>query len=333
MNTTAPYMKNSVALRDIWKARHRIATIIRRTPLVYSPSLSDLTGSSVYLKLENLQDTGAFKIRGAANKILSLSPEEQRLGVTTFSTGNHGLAVAYVARQLGIKAVICVSKRVPKAKTEPILRLGAELEVYGESQDDAEKRCYQLEQERKLSVIKPFDDPHVIAGQGTIGLELLEDLPDIDMVIAGLSGGGLHAGIGLAMKSTDPGIRVVGASMEHSAVMHASLKAGRPVALEERDTLADSLLGGIGLDNKYTFQMVRNVVDDAVLVPEEAIAEAMAHLYEKHHLAVEGAAATGVAALLSGRIANPGSHIAIVISGCNVNAASHFQAIRPYITR
>ncbi|MEW9667440.1 hydroxyectoine utilization dehydratase EutB [Ammoniphilus sp. 3BR4] len=318
-------------IRDVWAARKRIAPIVKRTPLIYSNRLSEIAEASVYLKLENMHDIGAFKVRGAANKILSLSPEEQKRGVSTFSTGNHGQAVAYVAQKLGIKAVVCISNRVPKAKVDAIRRWGAQLEIVGESQDAAGEHCFRLQREHGLTVIPPFDDPHIIAGQGTIGLEILEELPEVDMVIGGLSGGGLHAGVGLALKSNDPDIQVIGVSMEHGAVMHESLKEGRPVVLEERDTLADSLLGGIGLDNQYTLPMVRDYVDQSILISEETIAEGMAYMLETHRMVVEGAAAVGIGALLRGKISKPGGHIAIIISGCNVDLHAHLQATQSFI--
>jgi threonine dehydratase len=321
---------NYPTIRDVWRARKRIAPIVKKTPLVYSPFLSEHINSSVYLKLENMHDIGAFKVRGAANKILSLSHEEQTRGVTTFSTGNHGLAVAYVAKQLGIKSVICISERVPKNKVEAIKRLGADLKIGGDSQDDAERNCYHLQEKEGMTIIKPFDDPYVIAGQGTIGLELLEDLPEIDMVIAGLSGGGMHSGIGLCLKSTDPAIDIVGVSMEQGAVMYHSLKAQKPIVLEEHNTLADSLLGGIGLDNQYTFEMVKNFVDDTILISEEAIAEGMAFMLKHHRMVVEGAAATGIGAILHNKIANPKSNIVIVISGGNVDPSDHYEITKKY---
>jgi threonine dehydratase len=331
MNHLPSQQVKPVTMRDVWEARKRISTIVKKTPLIYSPVLSSLTDASVYLKLENMHQTGSFKIRGAANKILSLSPDEQERGITTYSTGNHGLAVAYIARQLGIQAVICISKRVPKAKVDAILKTGAQLEIYGDGQDDARTRCYQLQNERGLTVIEPFDDPHIIAGQGTIGLELLDDLPDLDLAIAGLSGGGLISGLGLALKTNNPDIKVIGVSMEHSAVMYESLKAGKPLVIEEQDTLADSLLGGIGKDNKYTFYMVQQYMDEAVLVPEEAIAEGMACIFEKHRMVVEGAAAVGVGALLNKKITKPGGRIAVVLTGCNVDLAVHLKATSPFI--
>lgn len=325
MNTIQP------SIRDVWEARKRIAPIVKKTPLVYSHRLSEIAEASVYLKLENMHDIGAFKVRGAANKILSLSREEQERGVATFSTGNHGQAVAYVAQQLGIKAVVCISNRVPKAKVDAIARWGAQIEIVGESQDAAGEYCYELEKKHGLTVIKPFDDPFVISGQGTIGLEILEELPQVDMVIGGLSGGGLHAGVGLALKSNDPQIQVIGVSMEQGAVMHESLKVGKPVLLDEQDTLADSLLGGIGLDNRYTFQMVKQYVDQSILIDEDAIAEGMAYMLEAHRMVVEGAAAVGIGALLRRYIVKPGGNIALIITGCNVDLEAHLRATSPFV--
>src|SRR5690625_3301339 len=177
---------------------------------------------SIYLKLENVHEIGAFKIRGAANKMLSLTDEEKEQGVTTFSTGNHGLAVAFVAQEMGIKAVICISNRVPNAKVTRLKQMGAKVIKVGESQDEAESYCHTLQNEQGLTVVKPFDDLHVIAGQGTIGLELLEEIPQVDTVVIPISGGGLFAGISFVLKEYNPDIRIIGVSMEKSPVMYES---------------------------------------------------------------------------------------------------------------
>lgn len=319
-----------VDIRSVWEARKRISPIINRTPIIHSLILSEKIGRNVYLKLENVHEVGAFKVRGAANKILSLSEEEKKRGVATFSTGNHGMAVAYIAKKLGMNAVVCISNRVPKAKVDSLKRLGAHIEIVGDSQDDAGVRCYQLEKEEGLTVIEPFDDPHVIAGQGTIGLELLEDLPHLTDVIVPLSGGGLLSGIGLSLKSNDKNIRVTGVSMEKSAVMYESLKAGRPVTLEESETLADSLLGGIGLNNQYTFQMVQQYMDDVLLIPEDEIAYSMAYMMDKHRIIMEGAAATGIAAVLGKRIPKQEGDVAVIISGHNVDLSVLLELIQKY---
>jgi len=322
--------ENELTILNIWEAKRRIASIINRTPLIQSYILSEKAGRPVYLKLENVHEIGAFKVRGAANKILSLNEEEKKRGIATFSTGNHGMAVAYVAKKLGIEAVVCISKRVPNAKVDSLKRLGAKIEIYGDSQDEAGERCYELEKEKGLTVIEPFDDPHIIAGQGTIGLEILEEVPDLKDVIIPLSGGGLLSGIGLALKSNDPSIRITGVSMEHSAVMYESLKVGKPIKLVEKNTLADSLLGGIGLDNKYTFQMVQKYMDDVLLIPEEEISYSMAFMMDKHRMIMEGAAATGVAAVLGNKVAHQEGALAIIISGQNVDLSILRQLIQNY---
>lgn len=327
---TSTKVKKNLKINDIWDARKRISQIINRTPLIQSTILSEKVNRNVYLKLENVHEVGAFKVRGAANKILSLSQEERKRGVATYSTGNHGMAVAYVAKKLGIDAVVCISNRVPKAKVDSLKRLGAQIEIVGDSQDEAGVRCYELENEKGLTVIEPFDDPHVIAGQGTIGLELLEDLPYIKDVIVPLSGGGLLSGIGLALKSNNRDIRVTGVSMERSAVMYESLKAGKPIILEESETLADSLLGGIGLDNQYTFQMVQQYMDNVVLIPEEEIAYSMAFMMDKHRMIMEGAAATGIAAVLGSKIPHQEGDIAVIISGQNVDLSILLTLIQTY---
>jgi threonine dehydratase len=322
--------ERKLSIRNIWEARKRIASIVNKTPLIQSFILSERLGRRVFLKLENVHEIGAFKVRGAANKILSLSDEERKRGVATFSTGNHGLAVAFVAKKMGMEAVVCISNRVPKSKVDSLRMLGAKIEIYGDSQDAAGERCYELERKDGLTVIQPFDDPHVIAGQGTIGLELLEELPNLTDVIVPLSGGGLLSGIGLALKTNERGIRVTGVSMRNSAVMYESLKAGKPLILKESETLADSLLGGIGIDNQYTFQMVQEFMDDAVLIPEDKIAYSMAFMMDNHRMIVEGAAATGVAAVLERKIPHQDGDIAVIISGHNVDLSVLHMVIQDY---
>ncbi|WP_017380585.1 hydroxyectoine utilization dehydratase EutB [Paenisporosarcina sp. TG-14] len=329
-NTKQSKEGKDMEIGDVWEARKRISAIVNKTPLIQSNILSEKIGRPVYLKLENVHEVGAFKIRGAANKILSLSEEEKRRGVVTYSTGNHGMAVAFVAKKLGIDAVVCISNRVPKAKVDSLKRLGAQIVVVGDSQDAAGEYCYKLEREKGLTVIQPFDDPHVIAGQGTIGLELLEDLPNLTDVIVPLSGGGLLSGISLALKSNDRAIRVTGVSMEQSAVMYESLNVGKPVELEESETLADSLLGGIGLDNQYTFKMVQQYMDDVVLIPEEEIAYSMAYMIDKHRIVMEGAAATGIAAVLGNNIPHQEGDVAVIISGNNVDISTLLKLIQKY---
>lgn len=312
-------MAGLVTLRDVFDARRTIAPWIRRTPLVRSPSLSQHTGASVYLKLETAHETGAFKIRGATNAILQLAEEQRANGVVTVSTGNHGRAVAHAARRLGVRAVVCMSKLVPENKVSAIRALGAEIRIVGKSQDDAQEEADRLVAEESLVLIPPFDHAHVVAGQGVIGLELLEDLPELDCALVPLSGGGLIAGIAVALKAASPKIRIVGISMKRGPAMVHSIEAGKPVQVEELPTLADSLGGGIGLNNRYTFPITRELVDDYVLLDEPQIAQGMTHLYRAEQLVVEGAAAVGVSALLNDLIEPPGKHVAVIVSGRNVD--------------
>lgn len=315
---------------EVWEARKRIAPHVKKTPLIESMVLSERLGRPVYLKLENTHEIGAFKIRGAANKILSLTEKEKRQGITTYSTGNHGMAVAFIAQKLGIEAVVCISNRVPKAKVDRLARLGARIEIVGESQDAAGVRCYELQKEKGYTVIEPFDDPYVIAGQGTIGLELLEDLPNLGDVLVPLSGGGLLSGIGLALKTNNPEIRITGISMEKSAVMYESIKAGKLLEMEESKTLADSLLGGVGLDNHYTFGMVKKFSDQLLLIAEDEIGYAMAYMMDKQGMIVEGAAATGIAAVIGNQIPHQDRALVVIVSGRNVDISILPDLIKTY---
>lgn len=308
-----------VTAQQIYLARQRIASVVRRTLLIPSPALGETVGASVYLKPESLQETGSFKIRGATNKMLSLTRDEKARGVIAISTGNHGRAVSYVAKRLGIKAMICIPEGTAGNKVEGIERLGGEILVCGQTYDEAEDEALRMAKDRGLTMINPYDDPSVIAGQGTIGLELLEDLPEVDTVLVPVGGGGLISGIALALKSANSTNRVTGVSMDRAPVMYHSLRAGAPIRMEQEESIADALLGGIGLDNKYSFRMVQEYVDDFVLVSEEEIAQGMAFALEKHHLVVEGAGAVGIAALLKSKVRGVGRNVAVLLSGGNVD--------------
>ena len=320
-------MTRTVDLGDVFRARRAISPWVRRTPLVRSESLSRLAGAQVHLKLETAHETGAFKIRGATNRLSALDADERARGVVTVSTGNHGRAVALAARRAGTRAVVCLSELVPANKRAAIERLGAELRVLGRSQDEAEVEAERLTRDEGLVPVHPFDDPHVIAGQGTIGLELLEDLGSVDTLIAGLSGGGLLGGTAIALKAANPGVRVIGVSMERGPAMIESIRAGRPVAVAEEPSLADSLGGGIGLGNRHTFDLVRQVVDDYVLVSEREIAAGMAHLFRHERLVAEGGASVGVAAMLAGRVPGLHGNVACIVSGNNVDMDAYLRVI------
>ena len=307
------------SLADVFKARQQIRTTIQHTPLIKSHSLTDFMGCEIYLKLESLQTTGSFKLRGATNKILSLTEAEKVRGVIAVSSGNHGRAVAYVANKHGIPAVICVSETVPENKVSAIRALGARVEVRGKTYDQATEIAIDLQQEHGLTMIHPFDDPFVIAGQGTIGLEIIDQVPDMDAVIVPLSGGGLLGGIALTLKSINPRIKTIGVSMDQGAAMVESLKAGRVVEIVEEPSLADALIGGLGPENRYTFKLNQKFVDQSILVSEEEIAMGMTYALEKEHLVVEGGGAVGIGALLAAKIPDLVGKIVLVISGSNVS--------------
>jgi len=308
----------TLSLADILAARGRIAGVATLpTPLVPSPFLTRAAGTEVFLKLEITQATGAFKLRGAANAI-GLLPDGVA-GVTCCSTGNHGRAVAFAAARRGLRAVICMSNLVPQAKIDGIRALGAEVRIVGNSQDEAQEEAMRLVREEGLTEVAPFDALPVIAGQGTIGLELIEQLPELETVLIPLSGGGLAGGIGFAVKQMKPSIRVVGITMERGAAMHASLKAGRPVDVTEVASLADSLGGGIGLDNRHTLALCQDCLDDVVLVSEEEIYRAMQVHYYEDRIICEGASAVGAAALLAGKLGRTRGPVATIITGRNVD--------------
>ena len=306
-------MPLAVTLSDIRQAGARIAAHVLRTPLVADPLLS-----GCLLKLEYRQTTGAFKLRGATNAVLSLTPEQLTRGVVTASTGNHGRALAHAARVAGGRAVVCLSRLVPANKVDAVRDLGAEVRIIGQSQDEAMIEVARAVANEGLTEVPPFDDPAVVAGQGTLGLEILADCPDPDAMLIPLSGGGLAAGVAAAVKALSPSTRLIGVSMQRGAAMAASLAAGRPVEVKELPTLADSLGGGIGHANRITLAMCQALLDDVVLVGEDEIAAAMRHIHAATGDAVEGAAAVGVAALLSGRV-RTGTRTVCILSGQNVS--------------
>ena len=316
MSSNASY---GTDLQAIQQAQRRIAGLVTRTPL--KPARSIKPGS-VYLKLETMQPTGAFKLRGAANAILSLSVEDQQRGIVTCSAGNHGRAVAYVAQHLGVRATIFLSPLAPANKVRAIEDLGARVIIAGKDFDEAAEAADSFCVKHQMSFVHAFDDPAVIAGQGTVALEILEDLPDVDTIIVPVSGGGLIAGIAVAIRALRPEVRIVGVSMATGPAMHASVKAGKPVNVNEEASLADALTGGIGLDNRWTFPIVRDLVDEIQLVTEAEIEAAMVHALLQEKIVLEGAAATTLALLLRGETLESTSNTVAVCTGDNVDMDS-----------
>jgi len=312
------------AISDILAAKKTIRGIADATPFVPSPFMSQRAGQAFLMKLENMQPIGAFKLRGAFNAVMSL-PDDVA-GVTCCSTGNHGRGVAFAAAKRGIPAVICMSNLVPQAKIDGIKALGADVRICGKSQDDALAESLRMVATEGLVEISPFDDPKVIAGQGTIGLEMLETQPDLATILVPLSGGGLAAGVAVAAKSVNPNIRVIGVSMDRGAAMHASLSVGHPIEVEEVPSLADSLGGGIGLQNKLSFPLCRDHLDDVILVTEEEIRDAMQVLFYEDRIVAEGASVVGLAAVLSSKLVKVNGPIGTIITGRNLDMST-FHAI------
>lgn len=315
-----------VSINDVRAARERLGDRVIETPMVRSDSLSELSSKEVFLKLEHHQRTGSFKLRGATNALLQLSDAQRANGVVGVSSGNHGRGLAYASRQADVRCIICMSDLVPQNKVEGIKAQGAEVRIVGHSQDDAQEEVDRLVADEGMTMLPPFDHLDIIAGQGTLGIEIIEQCPEAATLVVQLSGGGLISGVALAAKSMRPDIRIVGASMERGAAMYECQKAGKPIFVEELATLADSLGGGIGLDNQYTFPMVRDLVDDMVLVNETQIAGAIRHAYWEERQIIEGSGSVAIAAMKAGLITG-GGPIVLLVSGCNIDMALHHRII------
>lgn len=308
-----------ITLQKVLEARDRIASIIRKTPLVQSTVLSKKWNKNISLKLENLQPSGAFKLRGAANAILSLTEAEKNRGIVSMSTGNHGKAIAYVAKKLGVKATICISDLVPKVKIEAIESFGATVAVVGKTQEEATNQALLMEEKEGLRYISPFDDPAIIAGQATTALEILEQKPETNTLLVPVSGGGLMSGMAFTAKVIKPDIQMIGVTNDIEPAIYKSIKAGHIVQVEEYESLADALPGPIADDNQYTFEMCKRYVDDIILISEEQIAQAMAYALLKEKLVLEGGGAATLAALLTKKAASFGQNIVAVCSGNSVD--------------
>ncbi len=311
---------------DIVRAEKIVSKHIVTTPVVHSKALSEAVGEQIYLKLENQQITGSFKIRGAINAISNLNPAQKKAGVVTLSTGNHGRGLAFAAKLMKIKCIICMSKLVPENKIEGIRALGAEVRLIGTNQDEAQLEADRLSIEEGMTYISPFDNINVIAGQGTLGLEIHRQTPKLNFAFIPLSGGGLICGVAMALKHLNRNLKVIGVSMDRGAAMYESQKAGKPIFVKEEESLADALTGGIGLDNKYTFELTKQLVDEIILVSEKEIADGIRHAYWLESQIVEGAGAVAIASLLSNKFKLTGPSIALMC-GRNINIERHFTLI------
>lgn len=299
----------------IKEAAETIKGSVKRTQIIECPTMEKLTGNKVFFKLENLQKTGSFKVRGALNKIMHLTDEEKARGVIASSAGNHAQGVALGATNLGIKSTIVMPGTAPLSKVVATRNYGAEVVQVGTVYDDAYKKACEIQAETGATFLHPFDDPYVIAGQGTIGMEIIEDLENVDMVIVPIGGGGIASGIAKAVKSLKPSVKMVGVEAENAASMLEAVKQGCPCTIKTSPTIADGI--AVARAGQLTCEMIRDYVDEIVTVSEDDIARAILFLMEKGKVVAEGAGATPVAALLAGKIQEKGQNICCVISGGN----------------
>ncbi len=314
----APAPEHTVEIADIARARVAVADVVRQTPVLPSLTLSERTGAEVVLKAENLQRTGSFKIRGALNKLAALGDRCAR-GVTAGSAGNHAWACAQAARSRDVRCEVFMPVEAPLSKVEGCRALGAVVHMGGASVDDCVALARARADEAGMAFVHPFDDADVIAGQGTLGLELLEDVPDLAKVVVPVGGGGLSSGVAIAIKAHRPDVEVVGVQVESVAAFPESLRRGEPVGVTSALTIADGI--AVKRPGELTLPLVRRFLDDVVVVPEDDVAEAIVVCMERAKLVVEGAGAVGVAALIGGQTkAAPRGATCVVLSGGNVDA-------------
>jgi threonine dehydratase len=306
-----------VTLEEIRAAAARIRDVVVRTPLLPFPELSQELGCEVRLKCESLQRAGSFKARGATNFVSRLSSEELQRGVITYSSGNHGQALAMAAGAKGVRAVVVLPTTAPKVKVEGAKRLGAEVVLEGTTSLHRQKRAEAMAEAEGLTVVPPFDHPYIIAGQGSVGLEMVEDWPEVDMVLVPIGGGGLASGTATAIKNLLPGVEVVGVEAAGAPSMRAALDAGHPVTLDGIDTIADGLAPVRTGD--VTFLHAKEYLDDVVLVDDAAIRDAASLLLARRKLVVEYSGAAPVGALLAGAVEVRGRRVAAVLSGGNLD--------------
>jgi len=304
-------------LKKVYLARERLAGIARRTPLDYSTTFSEMTGNAVYLKLENMQKTGSFKIRGAYNKVMSLSSEERALGVITASAGNHAQGVAFAAARAGIRCTVVMPAGAPISKVMATQGYGADVVLAGSGYDEAYQTARELQSKSGATFIHGFDDPDIIAGQGTVALELLDDLPDVEAVLVPVGGGGLIAGISFTLKKIKPVVRVIGVQAEGAPAMYLSYRRGYLQETKGTGTIADGI--AVHRPGEATFALVRGYVDEIVTVDEEEIASAILMLLERSKIVVEGAGAVGLAALIHRKAVIDNAKTAVILSGGNID--------------
>lgn len=307
--------------KEVLEAEGRIRPYIRKTPVEPSPVISREGQCAVHFKLENLQITGSFKLRGAVNKLLSLSQEERERGVITASTGNHGHAFAYIINTLGYKGTVYLPRNADRVKVDSLRLYDVDIRLYGDDCVESEAQARVTAQEQNLSYISPYNDWKIIGGQGTVGLELEQQIKTIDSVLVPVGGGGLIAGIAGYLKSANPGIEIIGCQPEHSAVMSESIKAGRIVEMESKPTISEGTAGGIE-QGSITFPICQREVDDFICVSEEEIKEAMLRIMGNHSLLIEGAAALPAAVFFKKRERFKDKNVVFILSGSRISVES-----------
>lgn len=316
-STSASTPAGAVTLDSIRAAGDRIRDAIYHSPCPYSLALSRVCGSEIYCKLDHLQITGSFKERGARNRLLLLSPQQREAGVIAASAGNHALALAYHGQDLGVRVTVVMPKWAPLIKLTNCRSFGAEVILHGESFDEAKAEARAICERRGMVYVHGFDDPHVIAGQGTMGLEILQDVPDVEAIIVPVGGGGLIAGIGTAVKALRPQVKVIGVEPVHAPTLKASLEAGRPTRIETKPTLADGL--AIAEVGKLCFEIARRTMDDLVMVDEAQIAMSVLRLLELEKTVVEGGGAVPLAAALRRGLGLEGKKVVLCLCGGNID--------------
>ena len=308
---------SSVDISMILQAERTLNGVVKHTELLFAEKLSKRLNGNIYLKLENLQKSGSFKIRGAYNRIIHLTAEEKDCGVVASSAGNHAQGVAISATKLGIKSTIVMPMTAPFAKINATRNYGGEVVLHGEIYDDAYNKACQIREETGATFIHPFNDPLVIAGQGTIGLEILNDKSDIDTVLVPIGGGGLCAGVAVAVRSINPNVRVIGVQASNANAMQLAMKNGKVEPITVTKTIADGT--AVGKPGDLTFEIIQQYVDEVVTVSEDEIAQAYLYLLETCNISTEGSGALVVAAMMSGKVEVTGRNVAGVVSGGNID--------------
>ncbi|GCE04664.1 threonine ammonia-lyase [Dictyobacter aurantiacus] len=314
---TTPAVVGSVKIADIWQAYKFLKPLIHHTPLSSSRTMSQLTGADIYLKYEHMQRSGSFKVRGAGYKISTLTEKQYQAGVIAASAGNHAQGVAISAAQHNIPCTIVMPESAPLAKVTATEGYGARVVLYGATYDDAYQHCLELQQESGATFIHAFDDPKVIAGQGTLGLEMLNDLPDADAIVVPIGGGGLISGIAIAARALKPDITIIGVQASGAPSTRVSLDAGKLSTLPAITTIADGI--AVKKPGDLTFSIIEQLVDDVVLVDDEATINAVLLLMERCKMMVEGAGAIGLASLLSGKVQLKGKKVLVPLTGGNID--------------